>query len=75
MSIISRWKLRDVTSTVTLLPYVYSTRVSGMHATSLERCTKGPQELIRGYQTSGEAQHGSAGYSYPVIMYGEHDVK
>ena len=42
-------------------------------------CSKGVQkgspDLIGGYQTGGETQHGTAGYSYPVTTYSEHDFK
>ena len=40
MGIISKWKLRDMTSTVTLMPFTFSSRVSGMHTILQQRCMK-----------------------------------
>ena len=36
---------------------------------------KGPSDLYQRYQTSGEAQYSTTGYSYLVIPYGEHYVE
>ena len=75
MCIISRWKLRDVTSTVTLQLYIFLSRVSGTCTRSQEGVQKGPPDLTGGFQTGKEAQHGSAGYSYSITIYSKYDVK
>ena len=68
MYIISKWKLRDVISTVTLLPYAFHQgSLGGTHYCS-KGAWKGPPNLIRGYQIGGEAQHSTTGYSYPVTL-------
>ena len=70
MCIISKWKLRVVTSTVTLLPYAFLSSVSRMHKYHIKGVWKGILILIGGYQTGGETQQGTTGYSYLVNTYG-----
>ena len=57
MCILAMQKLRDVSSAVTLPPFAFSSRVSRTHT---QYCNKGVwkrlPDLIRGYQTEGEAQ-------------------
>ena len=45
MCIISKWKLRDVPSTATLLPYAFLSRICGIHTIFQERCMKRTHRL------------------------------
>ena len=68
MFLTSKWKLRDVISTVTLLPYSFSMRVSGMHTLSQQKCMKRipTQDLIIGHQTGGEPEYSTIGYGLVI---------